>query len=449
MSDAELPKLVRDLVYAQRYRLLDDGVGRAAKRAFDAGVVDRFVEGIIGGRVAKHRIARAFAGPFLLPNLRVGEIVLGVDERDEPVRCPLQALNAHALALGGSGSGKTTKSLFLALQIAALVLGMWYFDLRKREGRALRSYLARLGVDLIVVRARDLRMNPLQVPWGVEPMDWAPRVADMLVMVLRLPPRAAKLIHATIIKLYDHFGILRGGHHHPTFFHLREAIAHDAGANAPARQAIVDSLDPVLLSIGNTLRYHIGWTTRDLARMHLVFELGGISEADRDLILNTLLLSEFSSRLARGVSNCRMDLWICADEAGRLVSTLNPTGGISDLIGLVRGTGIGLDLAVQSADIAPAILSNTATKFVGRCGSAADYDTIAGAIGLNASQRNWLRTNLVPGTFIGQVGEGHWRHPFVFRVPPMRLSPETDVNRESQELGDLHQLPVKPARDRG
>jgi hypothetical protein len=139
-----------------------------------------------------------------------------------------------------------------------------------------------------------------------------------------------------------------------------------------------------------------------------------------------------------------MDLWISLDEAARLVSTANPNGGIADLLGLIRGTGIGLDLSVQSGDIAPSILSNTATKCVGRCGSAADYDLIAGAMGLTAEQRLWMRHNLGPGVFVCQLGEGPWRHPFVCRLPPMSLSRTSDTR---SYLGDLVNLPVVPAAE--
>ena len=414
----DIPQSVRDLIYAQQHRLLDDVAGRAVTRVIEAGVSDKFVQGLIVERVRRHRIAQAFAGPFSLPKLNRGKLVPGMDMRGRTIRMRLQYCNGHILVVAGSGAGKTVQARWLVLQIAPRVRGVWLFDLRKREFSMLRTYLARLGVDLVVLPARELRLNPVQVPKHVNPMDWAPRISDILVMVLRLPPRASKLIHATILELYRAFGVLDGGRSYPTLFDLRETIARDSQANPQARQAIVDSLDPVLLSIGSVLRWRVGWTTYELAQRRVVFELGGLAETDKDLILNTLVVSEFTSRVARGVSNVAMNLWICCDEAGRLVSATNQEGGISDLISAVRGTGVGLYLACQSADVAPAVLSNTAIKILGRCGSARDYDTIGAAMGLTAEQRHYLSLNLVPGLFAGQLGEGAWRLPFLFRVPP-------------------------------
>ena len=69
------------------------------------------------------------------------------------------------------------------------------------------------------------------------------------MQVLRLPPRAAKLLQLTIIDLFDRFAVPGGGSKYPTLFELREAIAHDDTANPQARQAAVDTMDPVSASL--------------------------------------------------------------------------------------------------------------------------------------------------------------------------------------------------------
>jgi len=196
------------------------------------------------------------------------------------------------------------------------------------------------------------------------------------------------------------------------------------------------------------LRYRIGWKTQELARRHIVFELGGIAEVDKNLILNSLILPEFTSRVAQGISNPVMNLWICCDEAARLVSSTNQEGGIANLIGLIRGTGIGLDLSVQSCDVMGAVLSNTANKFIGRCGSATDYDKIGASIGLNREQRQWLNFNLRPGLFVGQLGEGGYRKPFVFEIPKMNLDSKLgEKTGDSDDINELMSLPTVEAKE--
>lgn len=449
----ELPKLVRDILYAQDHRLLDDLTGLAAMRCVHAGVTDEFVRGLITDRVSRHKIGQAFQGPFSRPHLTHGELSLGrvwsLNNRGhgELITFPMQYLNGHCLTIGGSGSGKTTKSRFLALQVLTAVAGAWLVDLRKREFAFLQELMARINIELIVIPARQLRINPLQVPLAMTPVDWAAQVADMLIQVLDLPARASKLLQVTIINLYRQFGVSGGGgkEFYPTLFDLYEAIKTNRDANAQARQAVLDSLEPVLLSLGpEVLAYRKGWTTHDLAQRKIVFELGGISETDKDLILNTLILSECSSRIAQGISNPRMDLWICCDEAARLVAPSNHGSRMADIIGLVRGTGIGLDLSVQSSDIIPGVFSNTANKFIGRCGSARDYDAIGSAMGLTPDQKHWLTMNLRPGLFVGQLGEGDWRRPFLFQVPSMDFNSvcSSDVRCGP---GGLQNLPTLPS----
>lgn len=411
-----------DLLYAAQNGLLEDPVGRAIHRVIELGVAGSTEIGWLRERVCKHRTAQLFAGPFRQVPKTHGEIIIGMDSKKRPIRMSVQALCAHTLTLGGSGCGKTTKSRWMILQAGRFVRGLWMFDFRKREYRCLVPWFEAMGLETIVVPARMLRLNPLQVPFGVDARAWASRVADMLVQVFRLPPRATKLLNLTMLDLFERFGVTSGKTQYPTLFDLREAIAANRDANSQARSAIVDALDPVLVSIREVLCYRRGWSTSDLAKHRIVFEFDGITEVEKDLLLSSLVLPEFTARVAAGVSNTRINLLVCCDEAARLVSASGSSGGIGDLIGLVRGTGIGLELAVQTADIAPTVLSNTATKFIGRCGSSADYNTMAEAMGLTTEQRRHMAQALVPGMFVGQFGEGDWRYPFLYRVPPVDLS---------------------------
>jgi hypothetical protein len=87
-------------------------------------------------------------------------------------------------------------------------------------------------------------------------------------------------------------------------------------------------------------------------------------------------------------------------------------------MGLVRGAGVGLDVSVLTANDLSAILPNlTSTKIIGRCGSMGEYATAGRYIGLNTEQIEWCTHHMVPGMFVGQVGEGSWRYPFLFTVP--------------------------------
>jgi hypothetical protein len=433
--------LTENVLYCRRNGLLEDDVGRSLLGIYKAGVCDDTIARMFERRVSNHQFQQAFYGviPFKTPKLIKGDYVLGLDQDLNKLRSFIQFLNAHSLTVAGSGAGKTTFSYFKILQIGSYVKAIWLFDLRKREFTILKPYLARLGIDLIVVPARSLRINPLQLPLGVDISDWLPRVADMFIEVLALPTRASKLLQAKLFPLYRKFQTKKN--EFPTLYDLFEEFKKDKSTNPQARTAILDSLEPVLLSLGpKVLAYRYGWSSNELAKRALVFELAGCSETDKNMILNNLLLSEFTNRIARGISNPKMDLWICLDEAQRLCWGAGNTSAIGSQIGQVRGTGIGLDLSIQSTNgILPQIPSNTATKILGRCGSITDYTAAGHSMGLNTEQIHWAQINLEPGLFIGQLGEGDWRYPFVFRIPPMKLNKGT-VNHQS----DMNLLPDLP-----
>jgi hypothetical protein len=445
MKDPELPKQVRDVLYAQRHGLLDDDLGQAARLAFDAGVADEFTSGVISGRAAKHRVARAFGGPYDIPRLASGELVLGADQSGHAARAPVESQLGNSLTIGGSGCGKTNKSGVMALQIAHHVQGMWLFDCRKSEYAALQACLAPTGIHLAVLPGLMARLNPLQTPSGVDPRAWAARVSDMLVDSLELPPRAAKLLHVRVLDLYERHGVLTGNCNYPTLFDLWEAVRTDRDANHSARQATLDSLAAVLTSLGpGVLGYRVGWSTVDLARRHIVFDFSGLADAAQDLLLHTLLLSEFTSRIARGISNARLNLLVAVDEAARLVSPSSAGGALIEALGLVRGTGIAVDLSVQSAAVHPSVFSNTANRFIGRCTNALDLEAAAGSMALSPEQKRYAQTMLVPGTFIAQLGGG-WRHPFILRVPELHLR----HRQTAQHPPDANPLPMLPAAVRG
>ena len=211
----------------------------------------------------------------------------------------------------------------------------------------------------------------------------------------------------------------------------------------------MDALDPVLISLRSILCYRQGWSTHDLAQRHLVLELAGLGEVEKDLLLASLLLSEFTSRIAQGVSNAPMNLWISLDEAARLMSARHSARGLNDLIGLVRGTGIGLDLSGQCADVSPAVLSNTANKFIGRVTSATDLELIGASMGLTSEQKRHILHTLTPGQFVGQIGTGDWRYPFLFRVPRLPGSGTGLADEPTCVPSTLAQLPCLPMKAEG
>ncbi|MHC4680117.1 MAG: hypothetical protein ACYTEK_15630, partial [Planctomycetota bacterium] len=140
------------------------------------------------------------------------------------------------------------------------------------------------------------------------------------------------------------------------------------------------------------------------------------------------------------------------DEGQRLFSqrkeiATHSGNSITDLAGLVRGTGTGLYISVLTPDdLSSKIPSFTSTKIIGRCGSVSEYMAAGRFMGLDPEQITWCVHHMAPGLFVGQVGDGPWRYPFLFKVPKLnKLRPvgdkETDETLKS--LADLATEPVE------
>lgn len=427
-DDSHLSELDKLVIEGDKLQVWWGRDGRRIRYLYSKGICDAFIAEFIRDRVSGAKRQIAFSGcPFLPQRLYEGDFVFGLDSKGKKILTRIQFFNAHTLIVAGTGSGKTNISKYHAVQIAPKVRGLWLIDLRKAEYRALRPIFQRLGIDLKIVQVKRLKLNPLQVPEGVDPIDYASVIAESIVRALNLPPRASILVKTTIIRLYVKYGILSGGQEFPTLFDLFYAIKENREANQPARQAVLDNLEAVLLVLGpDVLAYHKGWNVHRLAQQHLVFELAGTAEAAKNLFLDCLLTSEFIYRIRRGISNPMMDLWIAFDEGQRLFSQKKESesyGGNSliDSTGLVRGTGIGLEISVlTTVGLSHTLPNLTSQKIVGRCGSLSEYIAAGNFASLNKEQAVWAAHSLVPGTFIGQLGEGNWRHPFVFRVPLLK-----------------------------
>ena len=447
---SESSELEQAVLAGLRLGVFEDRFGRKLLELYRHGIVDPWVRGQIIKRVDRKQRQERFATmPFQPPRLNSGRLILGFDEKGNPIRIPFQFMNAGALTVANTGSGKTTLACFYATQMAHHARGMWLTDLRKREFRLLRPEFAKQGIELPIIRSRAFKVNPMQIPRDTDPREYASVFADMLTRVLNLPPRAAVLLSSTIISLFEQYGVFGGSDKHPTLFHLYEAVRNDRGANAQARQAVLDNLGAVLLALGvDVLGYYRGWDVSELAKYHLVFELTGLIEMGKDLILNSLVLSEFMSRLSRGISNQGMDLWMNIDEGQRLFSQRREAASrsgssITDLAGLVRGTGLYVSVLTPD-DLSSKIPSFTSTKIMGRCGSVGEYVAAGRYMGLSQDQVMWCVHHMVPGLFVGQVSDGAWRYPFLFRVPKLNKLRTVSDEEADASLKSLAHLTVEP-----
>jgi len=444
----------REILYGLQHDVFRDPISQAALRNHQLGVGDAETNDILLRRVRKAKVRQELGleSPFRLPRLRHDELILGSTEDGAQAGVVRSWLNAGGLLVSNTGGGKTNLIKSLHPQIAPHLNGLWSSDLYKQDLRHLRPAFQAAGIDLVVLRPKDLKRNLLQP--DCNPRTHLGVVLDLLRRVLHLPSRAMSILNAVCHQLYVEYGVYEGRKdHYPVLHEVYERVRAAQGINVPARDAILDRLGALLVSLTPEVSaYRVGWKPSDLARFHIVFEMREASEHVKSLLLSDLLFSVLYYRIEKGASNASLDLMIAFEDCQRFFSSASSEGSdippTDEAAGLIRGMGVCLLGACQSmSGLSRGLVPNLATKIMGRLGTNDDYRQLGADMGMTPKQLEWARLNLKPGVFIVQLAEGPWRHPFVIKVPRVKTPPivgDAEVAESTQALDDL---PATPARE--
>ena len=361
---------------------------------------------------------------FKTPVCMTGDFSLGNHPRGE-ARIQFPSLASHLLQVGGSGAGKTCNFFFWLHQAISLSGGVWVFDFFKREFRDLVPTVKGQDRELFVLRWQHFPFNPLEVPEAVHPTEWANIVSDLFTSTLGVPPVARNILRTAIMTLYRAHSVFEGSKHPPTLRELAEAI-RQAKAHDAARHAILGRIETLLEVAGEVLDHRRGLPLRQLERVSCLFELDGLGLLYQNFMTACLLAAAFSRRVA--ANDSASPLLVSLDEGQRLysksvaASTEGPSF-ITLMTSLVRAMNIMLVVGVQTTDdLSRTIVSNSATKVLGRCGDMEDYRRMGRSMGLSGEQMEWCKVNLRPGLFIAKLTYGEHQHPFLLQMPLVKLS---------------------------
>jgi hypothetical protein len=418
----------RAILDAQELGLMKDEAVRRFIQIIDHGVADNYIIQNFLARVRSAQVARAMSGvPFDSPpdtpkGVWVGKAING---RDVYIR--YHTLTSHLLTVGGSGSGKTSRLIRMALEIAGRAQGCWWLNGSKSDLWVLQPLLEPLGIPVAILRGHDFRINILQPPDGVDPRTWASTICELIAICTDLPQRAAKLLEAAVLSLYAGRGVLsHSPSNFPTLWDVYELLrrADTSAVNAMARSAALDALASLMSSMGDQVLHNtVGWDTGALASKKFLALLSDFNTASQNVFIGWIGASELMRRIAAGIVNADCDLYIAIDDAQKLVSTsADHPNSLPGLISLCRSGGICLDIAIQSAHgLHPAIMANAATRYVGRTGLASDLSILGSAMGLSHDQIAWAAHSLEVGTWIFQGAEAPLRKPTLIQIPRISI----------------------------
>ena len=326
-------------------------------------------------------------------------------------------------------------------------VSQFLFENYKQHYRNLRPFFRERGQDLIVMRPQCWRFNPLQAGPG-DPRDHLSLITDIIDRVFELPERGRTIVGQVCHDLYREYGIFAGATDRwPTMHHLFERIKAMPGLNTSARDGVTDRFAAVLPSMGRA--YYKGWHPTDLAGRSIVFEMGQTMPRTKSLFMQTHLFTVLHHTYASGLVNQKLKLVIFVDDGQRIAAQRGQSGDmpvLAEYLTVNRGAGICVWLNLQSMDgVSPQLRSLFGSKVMGILNSHADYLALAADMGMDPEHVAWAKLNLKPGTFIIQIADGNWRHPFPFRIPYRNIPSVVDDNEADESLKPLESIPTVPA----
>lgn len=439
------------LRWARAHGVLNNRLGQSIQNALYANPHDSLARSLAETQIRKlERLnAQGLLAPFKASQLLSGELLVGTDVHGHPIRFPLRWLCAGMLLIANTGGGKSTLISWLASQLALLHRAVWVFEPYKIQLRSLLPLFHRTGVSLSVLPWQSWRWNLLQCGRR-QPRSHLATAIELLVRGLDLPGRASAILRQGLHELYTRFGVWLGQNKtYPTLFHLYEWVHSKTGLNVPARDAILDRLGAFLVALTPQCgAWTCGWDAEDLARFSIIFELRGAAQTVRRLLPQSILANTFQARIDTGLFNGSLKLFVVFEDSQCLFDDANAISGgevskLDELAAIVRGADIGFCPVAQSTiGFSRRLRPNLAIKIFGRLGTHEDLVTLSADCGLNAEQQLFAQQRLVPGLFVGRVGEGDWTEPFLFHVPAAKLPQGIAESEIQSSLSPLLALPT-------
>ena len=402
------------------------------------------------------RIRRGEVIPFRRARFKKGNVYLGRDlavpwHFNGEIWLPIELFNTPWLVVARAGHGKSVfeANLSLGIGMADGDTKTWQLSFVKDDLLAQLPRYQSEGLELAVVRAEDLKLNPLQADDN-DPRAHLNAVTSRLARCLDdMPPRATLILRETCDELYREFGIFNGQKERwPNLFRAYEKIRTRKGLNIPARDALLDRLGSFLERIsprcGALLK---GWNPWALAQHSILFLFSKAGEDVKNFSLESLTDFVFQHQVEHGVVNAPLKLCIFVDDAQRLVNSNGSSAmsGIDEKVGKVRGGGINPIFFVQTEHgVSPHLLPNINGLLIGSTAQNDILIALGRKIALNDAQIEWVRLCLQRGQFVGVIAEGDYHEAFAFESKNVDLThnvTEADILASQRPLAALPVIP--------
>jgi hypothetical protein len=343
---------------------------------------------------------------------------------------------AHVGIFGRSGAGKTNLGFLVVESLVKAGKPVLIFDWKRNY----RDLLGRPDFDNLVVYTvgrgvAPLRFNPLIPPTGTPAKTWLKKIIAVIAHAYLLGDGVLYLLQEALDAVYAAAGVYAGSvQRWPTFrdvlaaLRKREVSGREAGWMSSALRALSSlcfgEMDG-LLNVGAA-------PIEDLLQRPVVLELDTLTQSDKVMVVQSMLLWIHHYRMAEGAREVFKHA-IVIEEAHHVLSNERRSlvGGQSVMELTFReirefGESI-IILDQQPSSIAPSALANTYATFCFNVKHRADISAIAQTM-LLSEDRNEVLSRLPVGEAVVRL-QGRGDGPFTIAAPeyPIRKGSVTDA----------------------
>lgn len=255
--------------------------------------------------------------PFLsLPENKEGDIVLGTliqgNKEFGACRLPISDL-VHSIALGGTGTGKSTLVWNILKQLIEKKSRVLVFD-RKRDIRNITA-----SVPMVILNANDLRINIFDPPTSnINPRAWISKVCDLFT-IFGLYYSSRNYIKEFVITL------LEETKQTPTIFDVYYSIkskAERGQTRANYHDASLNKIQNIVEELGPCFSCKKSFSFEQLLDVPIAIEVDQLSMQSERFLVAFFLLAIIEMRKAKSIrGNPELDkesIFLFVDEAANL-----------------------------------------------------------------------------------------------------------------------------------
>lgn len=344
-----------------------------------------------------------------------GQITLGnvmQGERElHPYRVSTETVNKHMAIFGATGSGKTSLVVNTLRQLSKAGISWLAFDIKQD----LRGFVKE---DAWVLRWEQLRINPLQPPFGISSEIWMTILPDIFAHCFYWFSPSENYMMEFLSQIYS-----KSTGKYPTIRELYDLIVKREERNRKRAEyfaVVTNRLASMLTVLKGVIDVHQSMPLEEIFAHPTVLEIDQLRRDEANFMVEYILAYLFYYRMINGQRSKLAHVIVC-DEANRWFYPQRKWKDTTIELGMpfietvpqiIRDYCEGMVFASQGC-LSQTVMANTNLKIVGFLGDGEDIEALSKSIGLNDVERSAI-TQLETGNWlVSKAGE----RPFIIRSP--------------------------------